>query len=503
MKKMILFFTLLPLLGLSQVQIGQDIDGENASDRFGNSVCLSSDGSILAAGGFISPEIDDRSGYVKVYENIGGVWTQIGGDIEGENPGDFFGWTLDLSSDGNIVAIGAWRNSDNVALSGHVRVYENVNGIWTQIGQDIEGENVNDGFGSCVSLSSDGTILAASAYASDANGLNNSGQVKVYENIGGVWTQIGNDINGEEAGDYSGGSNLAIGYKTIELASDGSIIAIGAGENDGNGFNSGHVRVYENIGGEWTQIGEDIDGEAANDHSGVSISLSSDGSIVAIGARANDKQPTSFSANSGHVRVYENINGNWTQIGEDIDGENGQDASGTGLSLSSDGSIIAIGAGINDGVNGDNSGHVRIYKFLDGEWTQIGEDIDGEAANNQFGIAVSLNSSGNMIVIGAPSNSDNGTVAGSVRTYDLSALLSIEELEISSFQLYPNPTKTQFTIEIDNSSRLEKVSVYNTLGQVVLISEELIVNTSKLASGSYMVEVLTNKGKSLKKLIIE
>ena len=33
--------------------------------------------------------------------------------------------------------------------------------------------------------------------------------------------------------------------------------------NDGNGTESGHVRIYENIGGTWSQIGQDIDGEAA------------------------------------------------------------------------------------------------------------------------------------------------------------------------------------------------------------------------------------------------
>ena len=32
--------------------------------------------------------------------------------------------------------------------------------------------------------------------------------------------------------------------------------------NDGNGTDSGHVRVYKNIADVWTQIGADIDGAA-------------------------------------------------------------------------------------------------------------------------------------------------------------------------------------------------------------------------------------------------
>ena len=75
---------------------------------------------------------------------------------------------------------------------------------------------------------------------------------------------------------------------SISLSGDGSIVAIGARYNDGNGTSAGHVRIYENNSGTWTQIGSDIDGEAASDHSGTAVSLSGDGSIVAIGAYGND-----------------------------------------------------------------------------------------------------------------------------------------------------------------------------------------------------------------------
>ena len=66
-----------------------------------------------------------------------------------------------------------------------------------------------------------------------------------------------------------------------------------------------------------TQIGSNLDGEAANDRNGHSVAISEDGSIVAIGAYLNDGNGT----NAGHVRVYQNNSGTWTQIGSDIDGE--------------------------------------------------------------------------------------------------------------------------------------------------------------------------------------
>ncbi len=54
--------------------------------------------------------------------------------------------------------------------------------------------------------------------------------------------------------------------------------------NDGNGNDSGHVRVYEYMAVLGLKSGHDIDGEAADDQSGYSVSLSSDGTRVAIGA---------------------------------------------------------------------------------------------------------------------------------------------------------------------------------------------------------------------------
>jgi hypothetical protein len=162
--------------------------------------------------------------------------------------------------------------------------------------------------------------------------------------------QLGLDIDGEASGDYSGYS--------VSLNSDGTIVAIGARHNDGNSGESGHVRVYQYNGSQWVQIGQDIDGEASGDYSGFSVSLNSDGTIVAIGAIGNDGN----SGESGHVRVYQYNGSQWVQIGQDIDGEAYGDQSGYSVSLNSDGTIVAIGAAFNDG-NGSNSGHVRVYQY--------------------------------------------------------------------------------------------------------------------------------------------
>ena len=132
------------------------------------------------------------------------------------------------------------------------------------------------------------------------------------------------------------------------------------------------------------QLGADIDGEAAGDYSGQSVAMSSDGTIIAIGAYTNDGNN---GTDSGHVRVYEWNGSEWTQKGGDIDGEAAYDYAGWSVDLSSDGTTVAIGAKYNDG-NGDASGHVRVYEWNGSEWVQKGADIAGEAAGDESGGSV-------------------------------------------------------------------------------------------------------------------
>ena len=111
--------------------------------------------------------------------------TQIGQDFYGVAPDDSLGTGLSISSDGNIVAIGAPYNNDNGFHLGQVRVFENINNVWTQKGQTLFGEALGYGFGGYVSLSSDGSIVAISNRGSWLNGIGNS-YVSVFKNINNI-----------------------------------------------------------------------------------------------------------------------------------------------------------------------------------------------------------------------------------------------------------------------------------------------------------------------------
>ena len=129
---------------------------------------------------------------------------------------------------GGSLYIGGYPvlNPDNTPLS------------WTQLGTDILGDAENDQSGHSVSLSSDGSTVAIGAYLNDANGLYNSGQVRIFKYQTDSWTQLGTDILGDEENDFNGHS--------VSLSSDGSTVAIGAPGNDANGlYNSGQVRIFK------------------------------------------------------------------------------------------------------------------------------------------------------------------------------------------------------------------------------------------------------------------
>ncbi|CAK0804995.1 unnamed protein product [Prorocentrum cordatum] len=238
---------------------------------------------------------------------------------------------------------------------------------WSKLVQDIDCEAGDDYSGASVSLSSDGSRVAPVAYGNDGAG-SMSGHVRVFGLSGITWSQVGQDIDGEAGNDLSG-------WPSVSLSSDGSRVAIGAYGNDGAGSTSGHVRVFGLSGNTWSQLGQDIDGEASGDYSGwPSVSLSSDGSRVAIGAYGNDGAGSS----SGHVRIFGLSGNTWSQVGQDIDGEAGDDLICYSVSLSSDGSRVAIGAYGNDGA-GSMSGHVRVFGLSGNTWGQVGQDIDGEA----------------------------------------------------------------------------------------------------------------------------
>ncbi len=437
-----LLLAFFAVINISNAQIflqkGADIDGEAASDLSGYSVSMP-DKNTIAIGAISNDGSYINVGHVRIYRwnpANGGTWVQKGTDIDGDTANEFSGHSVSMP-DSNTVAIGTIFTSGTFA--GHVRIYRWNGSTWVQKGIDIDGEAIGNNSGHSISMPDSNTV-AIGAPNNNANG-NSSGHVRVYRwnpANGGTWVQKGIDIDGEATDDYSGWS--------VSMP-DSNTVAIGAISNIGNGAGSGHVRIYQwnpANGGTWLQKGSDIDGEAAQNGSGYSVSMP-DSNIVAIGAPSNSGNGSS----AGHVRIYSwnpANGGNWVQKGIDIDGEAVDDRSGTTVSMP-DSNTVAIGA---PGNAGNARGYVRIYSWNGSAWVQNGIDIDGEAAQDNSGSSVSMPSS-NTAAIGAEYNDGNGSDAGHTRVY-----------------FFCSPTTSSFSVTACNSYTVPSGDETYTSSQTIL-----------------------------------
>jgi len=432
--------------GVNRTQLGQTIYGNATGDRFGYSADVTAQGNVIILSSPRYSGYNNRQGYVQVFsldsddETAGttGTWKQVGQDIAGEAIMDEFGYSVSISDDGKTIAVGApYNDGKNGEDSGHFRIYRLADdgASWKQIGGDIDGDAADDYSGTSVSLSANGTIVAIGA---PLGCIYSTGQVKVYRiDSGGLsWEQLGQSIYGDNMNDWFGAS--------VDISPDGNCLAVGTNVFDGPGY----VKVFslENGDGDdddlgassWKKIGLTITGDANGDGFGWSVSLSDDAKTLAVGAPyANSK--------SGRVRVYrtDDSESGWTKIGEDIEGTAADDESGLPVSLSGDGKTVAIGSHLNDD-NGTDSGHVRVFVVTTSLWEQQGSAIVGDAAGDSLGTSVALSADAKTLVIGAPYSND---YTGYVKVYQMTDD-GVNRTQLGQ-TIYGNSTGDRFGYSVD------------------------------------------------------
>ncbi|MCB0840862.1 MAG: hypothetical protein KDD99_29540, partial [Bacteroidetes bacterium] len=395
----------------SQVQLGGEIYGDSYGVQVGKSISISADGNRIAVGS-LAP-LGSSNGKVRIFDNVNGSWVQVGGDIIGNVD------AVSLSANGSMIAIGDgnYDNSGWAVNVGFVRVFSFIGGSWTQVGDNIIGTVSQERSGSSVALSADGNRVVIGAPGNAGLGFSD-GSVGVYELSGGYWFQVGSDIMGEEDLDEFGAS--------VAISNDGNRIIAGAPYNSQNGEKAGHVRAFELAGGNWVQVGTDIDGDAG-DYLGYRISLSGNGKRLAVGSTNDDI----FGQIHGYVKVYELANGSWNQIGSPIYGEKFLDAMGNSVSLSDNGNRLIVAAPGADGTY-EHSGISQTYDWENDDWVKIGNIIEGKAIDEAFCKNVVLSRNGKRVIIGNPNDNYNDYQSGLVRVYEL-PYTEIEECDVVYF----------------------------------------------------------------------
>ena len=221
----------------------------------------------------------------------------------------------------------------------------------------------------------------------------------------------GGDIPGEVANEYSGMS--------VSMSADGTRIVVGAYDNTGDGVISrGMARVYQWNGSAWAKMsGGDIPGEVAYEYSGHSVSMSADGTRIVVGAYYNSGGGLN---NRGMTRVYQWNGSTWAKMsGGDIPGEVASENSGYSVSMSADGTRVVVGARANTGGGLNQRGMARVYQWNGSTWAKMsGGDIPGEVTQEYSGHSVSMSADGTRIVVGAYYNTGDGVPQrGMTRVY--------------------------------------------------------------------------------------
>lgn len=406
------------------IQVGNDIDGENERDFAGGSekaLSMNGAGTTIAVGatGHDGSSGTD-SGHTRIFDFDGkGLWLQRGLDIEGESANDSSGASVVLSDDGMVVAIGEpYSEAGNTGRFnrdyGQVRVFEWTSDAWVQRGVAIAGDNKCDfaSSGGGLAMDATGTTVVIGAASHDANGLSgNEGQVRVFgwDGANSNWIQRGSDLLGKNQGDWFG--------ESVSINDSGDTIAAGAIFDNVDGSRKGSVGIFDwdSSSGEWLQRGNDIDGEEDYDFSGSSVALSAAGDRVVIGSPQTNA-PYGHSKR-GAATVYEWNQGQWQKRGSRIEGEADGDRSGSTVEISDSGDTIAVGAYLNAG-SGDTQGHVRVYDWDGSDWSQRGDDIDGENTFDYSGYSIDMSSDGNKLASGARfTDEGGGYFAGHVRVF--------------------------------------------------------------------------------------
>ena len=405
-------------------------------DSFGNRVAISADGNKLVVGASVESTSAVRSGAVFVFHRTGNTWAEEA-SLKASNPGagDSFGYAVALSADGDTLVVGAHLEDgqdEAVRDSGAAYVFVRRNGSWTEE-RALKASHAapGDAFGSSVAISGDGARLVVGA-----PGAGGAGAVSLFRRIGGRWLEDAPLASTNlEAGDLFGFS--------VALSTDGSTLAVGAlgedsqatgvnGNETGNAApQSGAVYVFRISPAATAQVAYvKASNTGAADVFGFSVALSSDGSVLAVGAWGEDSSATGIdgdqagnaASQSGAVYVFRRQGGVFTQEAF-VKASNTQlgDDFGYGVALSGDGRALAVGAWSEDsgstGIDGHqlnasqaDSGALFLFRQAGGAWAQ---DVYVKASNTEagdfFGSSVALSADASALVSSAPGEDSNAT----------------------------------------------------------------------------------------------
>jgi hypothetical protein len=366
-----------------------------ASAYFGTSIALARGGNTAIAG---SPNIAGE-GAAYIFIGNGQSWTQaqeLSAPVSDGYPG--FGVSVSSSDDGKTFVIGdpnAQIGANTFQGAAYVYAFIATAGKWQYVGQLIVADGASDDhLGFSAAISGDGQTIAVGAPKKTIGGKPQQGAVYIYSCVSGSW-QFSQELVASD-----GDANDLFG-SSLSLSSDGSLIAIGAYYDWSGPGQGAQAYLFEKSGDSWLQAQEisASDGTFRNTF-GYSISLSSSGDTVAVGAYA-------VSSYRGAAYIFDRSGGPWSQSARlaASDGTGG-DYFGISVSLSTGGDVLIVGSPCSTIAGVSQQGAAYVFSLAAGSWSEPRKlsalDAGPEAANSQFGRVVSLRGDGALTLVGVP-----------------------------------------------------------------------------------------------------
>ncbi len=266
----------------------------------------------------------------------------------------------------------------------------------------------SDFFGVSVSISSDGNTVLVGADQAAPSGKTQAGAAYIFTRSGTTWSQQAKLTASD------GASSVFFGV-SVSISSDGNTVLIGAYQADHSGkSNAGAAYIFTRSGTTWTQQAKLAASDSGyGDLFGHSVSISSDGNTALVGAYLADP---SGKIDAGAAYIFTRSDTTWTQQAKltASDGAYG-DSFGISVSISSDGNTARIGAYLADLSGKNATGTTYIFTRSATTWTQQAKLTarDG-AVNDRFGQSVSISSDGTTALVGVRNADPNGNINAGV-----------------------------------------------------------------------------------------
>jgi len=309
---------------------------------------------------------------------------------------DFFGNSVSI--DGNVALVGAPFDDDNGSDSGAAYIYRWDGSQWQEESKLLASDGASlDWFGDSVSI--DGNVALVGAHGNDDNS-ERSGSAYIYRWDGSQWQEESKLLASDRASwDLFG----------VSVSIDGNVALVGAYLDDDNGYQSGAAYVYRWDGSQWQEESKLTASDGSSgDFFGRSVSIS--GNVALVGAYVDDDN----GSTSGSAYIYRWDGSQWQEESKLLASDGAQDDH-FGESVSIDGNVALVAAAGDDD-NGSGSGSAYIYRWDGSQWQEESKLLASDGASlHLFGDSVSID--GNLALVGARYDDDNGFGSGSAYIY--------------------------------------------------------------------------------------